>query len=101
MHECTHTSMLSHEQHVCVAGARADHRVLLQCRAVDDRREFLGQLGVRVSDADALPVHQVAAEIGGAERDRVARPGTQLSRRRESPSAVEQTPLRTASSPSG
>src|SRR4051812_23019586 len=69
-------SVLSYEQHVGVAGPGPHPRVFRQRGAWQDRGEVFRQVAVGVVHADALPVDKVTAEIRGADRDRVAGPGT-------------------------
>jgi len=63
------------EQHVGVANPRARHRSIGERPAVGGRGEVVRRVDVCMRDADPLPVHGIAAEIRGAQGDRVSRPG--------------------------
>src|SRR5688572_7970955 len=75
MNERADPTVLTYEQHVGVASTRADHRVLRQRCTLDDWREFPWKVATRMGHTDALSIHKIAAEIGGAQRDCVACPG--------------------------
>src|SRR5947207_6030066 len=104
MTEGTDTPVLPRDEDVRASCARTLHRVLCEVGAVDYRGELLWRLHVRMGDPHALPVHEIATQIRGAERDRVpgprARPAAfvsvrppQCERRGEQPrgSHVEET----------
>ena len=69
MRKGTHPSMLSHDQDIGIACSRARHGVFRERGALNRRREILRRFGDGVCDADTLPIDEVAAEIGCAERD--------------------------------
>jgi len=74
--ERTDPSVLTHQQRVCATGACANHAVIRQVGAGENRRELLKEFCVRVGDADALAIYEIAPEIGRTNRDRVPGPGT-------------------------
>jgi hypothetical protein len=79
VHKGAHTSVLSHQQHVRVGDTRSNPSVLGQGRTVEDGYEFLGQCTSSVRHTDTLTIHKIAAEICGAQNNRVAHPSARPS----------------------